>query len=237
MAASFLMQLEDFEQAQTWIDASAAQGAGNRYEILARANYYLNQAQWSKLKTYAETLPTSGADQLSHVFALGDAELGLGNFAAAESVYRTGLDYMKFDVSKPTTGFVVAFFARQLAYALQKQAKPEAEQVLKSVAAGFDQQVRPYMDASNIGLRTAALIASMSGDVDACIGYLQTMLDRGLLNIPLLRHRPLLENCRADPRFADILAGMENEAEIELARLVELKFSNVHPREFVNMEF
>ena len=237
MAANFLMQLEDFKQAETWIEASAAQGVGNRYELLARTVYYYDRAEWSTLKEYSQGIPETETNQILRTYGLGDAEVQLGNFAAAETIFRAALDDMNFDPAVPTSTGLMRNFALRLAYVLQKQGKPGAEQIFESVVSGFDQQVRSNMDASNNGLDFAAAIASMTGDVEACIGYLQTMLDRGLVDLPFLRHRYTLDNCRSDPRFAKILVGMEAEAEIELARLIELKFSNVHPREFVNMEF
>ncbi|MEE8119730.1 MAG: tetratricopeptide repeat protein, partial [Gammaproteobacteria bacterium] len=103
MAANFLMQLEDFEQAETWIEASAAQGTGNRYEQIARTFYYFNRGEWSTLKEYADQIPDIGSNQITRTFALGDAEAQLGNFAAAEKVFRAALDDINFDPAVPTS--------------------------------------------------------------------------------------------------------------------------------------
>ena len=216
LAVCYTLMMDD-AKAQSWIEASRARGAGNRWELEARYSVALWRGDWDGVFRVGQLhLAKEGTTWQ------GQASLGKGDWEAARASFKRALSRLNYRQGDWPTGLALeplvglAFAEKQLGIETWTQnaaaARQYAEAVLEnSVTLGS----WPNLNLAYL----LAQISAIGGDIDGAVEQMEKALEQNILEHSFIDRDPFFAAFRDDPRLRAIADEMRERALAERRKL------------------
>ena len=205
------------DQAQTWVAAARARGAGNRWELQARRSIAQWQGDWDAMFRVGQLFLAKNGSTWQ-----GQASLGKHDWEAARASFQRTHSRLKYRPGdEPSANVLESLSGLALA-----EKRLGLESWASHAAAARQLAEKKIKDSMSLGTwpninltYLLAQLAATNDDTEQAVKYMEEARDQNFLQHTFIEHDPFFELLRDEPRLLAIAKEMRERALAERRKL------------------